>query len=575
MKKVLFMSFSLLLLLIVSATTAFAQSATGSISGTVNDSTGAIIPNASVTITNKATGVARSMTSNADGLYSAPGLEAGQYQVRSDMKGFKTLERDAEVQAGSSTTVNMALPVGEVTEVVNVSGATPEMNYESHSVEGVVEHQSIEGLPLNGRSFMQTASLLPGVTVVSGAQSVRNSPISISILGGGGEYALLTMDGLMINDFSDGLFGAGTAINFSQEVVQEFQLSSANFDLSTGSTIQGAVNMVTRSGGNDFHGSAYYFYRDHNMAAYPALKRNTFNPNPYFVRKNPGATLSGPIIKDKLFYFLSYEDTDQVLAVTVQPDLASIAGLASIYSAPNVYHYTTMRFDYQPTQKNSVFLRWTNDDNNGFGPAGSAATFPSSWLELFNWSDQIASGLTTTVSPTKVNEFRFAFRDWVNKENYPTAAQCGNPCFGGPVSGLAPSGLPGLSMVGSSNFSAGDNSSSPQNRTARDYEYQDTFSWQKGVHRIKFGGDMDYYNQQFNYPECLTGCMSVYSVENTKSILGAQTATYLPNLPTTVTTTADILNLPISYPSASQTTGFEAGPGLLPGPYLYADERKY
>ena len=201
---------------IASVTMSYPQSATGIITGTVTDSTGAIVPNATVTIVNKTTNLARAIVSNQEGVFSAPGLEAGQYQVRTDITGFKTLERDAEVQAGNSTMVNMVVSIGEVSEVVNVSAATAELNYETHSVTGVVEHESIESLPLNGRSFMQTASLLPGVQVVSGAQSVRNSPISISILGGGGQYALLTMDGLMINDFSDGAFGSGTAINFSQ-----------------------------------------------------------------------------------------------------------------------------------------------------------------------------------------------------------------------------------------------------------------------------------------------------------------------------------------------------------------------
>ena len=427
----------------------YAQQATGSITGTVSDSSGAIVPGASVTITNKSTGGDRSLTTNAEGLFSAPGLEAGQYHVRTEHQGFRTVERDAEVQAGSPTTVNIALQVGASSEVINVEAATAEINYESHAITGVIEHQSIENLPLNGRSFLQLASLEPGVRVVVQSQGVRNAPIGISILGGGGQYALVTMDGLSIADYHDGYAGAGTSINFSQEVVQEFQLSSANFDLSTLTTLQGAINLVTRSGGNDFHGSGFFFYRDHNIAAYPGLKRNSFNPNPFFARRNPGGTFSGPIVKDKIFFFGSHEYTNQAGVVTVQPDLASIAGGAGIYPSPFHYHYTTVRFDYRVSPKHNVFLRWTNDQNTGFGVTGGAV-FPSQWVGNYNWSDQIALGVTSTMTPAVVGEFRFGYRMWENNESFPSAAQCGNPCIGGPVPGLAPNGLPQLTMQGSS-----------------------------------------------------------------------------------------------------------------------------
>jgi hypothetical protein len=566
------------LVLAVASYTAHAQSATGIITGTVSDSSGAVVPGVKITVTNQGTGIERNLTSNDAGLYIAPGLEAGQYLVRSEQAGFKTLERAAEVQAGTSTTVNLTLFPGAINEVVNVSTATAEMNYESHSVAGVVEHQEIEELPLNGRGFVQLASLLPGVQVTAQPQGARNGTLGITILGGGGQYPLITMDGLQINSMSDGNAGAGTAINFSQEVVAEFQLSSANFDLSTFTTIQGAVNLVTRSGGNAWRGSAYGFYRDHNMAAYPAFKRSSLNPSPYFVRKNPGVTLGGPLIRDKLFLFGSYEYTKQISAVTVQPDLASIAPSAGIFSSPYAYNYTTFRFDYQPSAKHAGFLRWTNDRNTGYGSSGGVV-FPSQWINNYNWSDQFAVGVTSTWTSNLVTEFRFGFRDWVNKEYPPNQSLCKSPCFGGSVAGLASNGIPQLSMVGSSNFGVGNAGLSPQNRTARNYEPQFTVTWERHTHRLKFGYDMDYYNQQFYFPICQSGCMSVYSVETTKSTLqtGANSstnvATYTPNLPTTVTTTADLLNLPISYPSAALIAGFEAGPGETPGPYDFSKLR--
>ena len=128
-------------------------------------------------------------------------------------------------------------------------------------------------------------------------------------------------------------------MNFSQEVVKEFQLSAANFDLSTGITSVGAINMVTRSGGNQFHGSGYFFFRDHNMSAYPGLRRNPLALDPFFARRNPGFSVSGPIKKDRLFFFFNYEYMNQTQAVTVQPDLPSVAGLAGNF--PNPYRGKT------------------------------------------------------------------------------------------------------------------------------------------------------------------------------------------------------------------------------------------
>src|SRR5579862_9635172 len=261
-------------LIIEGAGSALHAQATGNISGIVTDSTNSVIPGATITITNKATSAVRSVTSNNDGLYTVPGLEAGQYTVRGEHSGFKTVALDAEVLAGSNFTANIQLSVGDVAEVVSVNAESATMDYESHTVEGVVEQESIQNIPTNGRSYVELASLQPGVTVTAASQGIMNAPLRITVLGGTGQYPLVTVDGLQINDYLDGSAGGGTAINFSTEVIQEFQLSSANFDLSTPVNIQGAVNMVTRSGSNQYHGGAYMFYRDHNMAAYPGLTVN-------------------------------------------------------------------------------------------------------------------------------------------------------------------------------------------------------------------------------------------------------------------------------------------------------------
>src|SRR6516164_1328556 len=296
-----------------------AQTATGTITGAVNDATGAVVPSASVTITNKDTGNARTVVANSEGLFSAPALPAGNYEVRVEVQGFRTEVRAAQLLAGSSTTVNMALTLGAAQEVLTVEAATAQINYDSNTVAGSIERNTIQEMPLNGRNFLQLGQLEPGVQILAGATGARNAPVQISILGGATNVAfttnstLLTLDGLSLMDLLD---GGNTDLNFSQEMVQEFQITSLNFDLGTGITALGAVNIVSRGGGNHFHGSFFYFYRDHNMAAYPALKRSTQNPNPFFARKNPGFYVSGPIKKDRIFFFFNLENINQVQAIT-------------------------------------------------------------------------------------------------------------------------------------------------------------------------------------------------------------------------------------------------------------------
>src|SRR6185437_1694973 len=213
----------------------------------------------------KATGIARALESNAQGLFSAPALPAGQYRVRAEIQGFQTLERDAEVLAGSNTTVNMAMSLGATQQVVNVEAATAQINYDNNTIQGVVQRQTIQDLPLNGRNFMQLSALEPGVIVNPTSGSTQNYPFTVSILGGNSTRTVFTVDGMDIDDDQQG----GTGMNFSAEVIQEFQVSSLNYDMSLSTGGQGAINVVTRSGSNDFHGSAFFFFRDHNMAAYP------------------------------------------------------------------------------------------------------------------------------------------------------------------------------------------------------------------------------------------------------------------------------------------------------------------
>jgi hypothetical protein len=552
-------------LLATASSLILAQAPVGIISGTVADSSGALIPNAAVTIQDKANGTTRSVSANTEGLYAAPALPAGEYEVRVEMQGFRTTVRDAQVLAGSTTNVDIVLQVGETRDVVTVEGASAQITYDTHAVAGSIERETIQDIPLNGRSSLQLAALEPGVTVSAGATSQFNAMFNVNILGssggataGGGVGPAITMDGGTINDEVEG----GTSMNFSQEVVQEFQLSAANFDASTGIAAAGAVNIVTRSGGNDYHGSAYFYFRDHNMAAYPGLKRSDFNPNPFFARRNPGVWVSGPILKEKLFAFVSYEHLQQTSVITSQYDLASLAPLNAIWPSPLKYNWLTARFDYHASSKHTAFLRYSHDGNANFGPY-SGIGMPSAWVYNSNWSDQTIAGVTSVLSPRLVNEVRAQYHYWKNGGPNANASDCQSPCIG--------LGLPSvISIQGSSTFTygAGNDPNGPQFHQSRSFQVNDTVNWQRGNHRIRIGMDWEMMRTAYKpWDVCDPACVSLYSPEQTRATGGAFPAGAFANLPTAIRTDADLLQLPINGQSASLYSGIGIGNGSFPNVY--------
>jgi len=138
-------------------------------------------------------------------------------------------------------------------------------------------------------------------------------------------------------------------------------------------------------------------------------------PKPKLILNQFGANIGGPIVKDKAFFFFNFENTNQTQAVTFQPDLASILPLAANFTSPARYHYRNVRFDYRISNKHTAFLRYTHDGNAVFGPETGQPSEPSAWINLNNWSDQFAMGVTSIFTPNLVNDFRLAWRIWDNK----------------------------------------------------------------------------------------------------------------------------------------------------------------
>jgi len=539
---------ALLLGVIVAAVWALAQAPTGQVNGAVYDQTGAIIPGADVTLTNTDSGASRKVTAGADGIFSFPSLQAGNYLLRCEAKGFRSLVQPVTVQTGLVAAVDLHMQVGQAQEVVTVEALASQIEYDTQTIDGVVTKEQIDNLPLNGRSFLQLAQLQPGVSVSAAGIGQYNRQFDVSILGRGSESVRVTVDGATVNDVVTG----GTQQNFSQDVIQEFQISSANFDLSTGITGGGAVNIVTRAGGNDFHGAGYFYFRDHNMAAYPYLQRLSYLPNPFFARRNPGFYVGGPIKKDKLFFFSSYEHNNQSAAESAVPTDPLFASFASFTTSPYTSNQLTERLDYHFSEKHSMFLRYSHDGNNTFAPSNDG-TQPSNWGVNTNWADSGVFSVVSAVAPNKTNEFRYSMTFWSNKKNPPTAAQCpGCPDLGGPQ----------FNIYGIGGFQIGnDATNTPQSRLLRRHIWADNFSWQKGSHSIKFGGEFEYQKGTGTYAYAEPGGVTLYSPEIVAFYNSQVPAPFQISIPSSFTTLQDVLQLPVA--------GFATGVGDINQPPSY------
>ena len=549
----------MILALLATGIPLYGQASTGAITGTVTDASGAVIAAAKVNITNTATNAIRETLANAEGLYSAPALEPGDYQVRVEVAGFRTLVRNAPVAPGATTTVDAVLSPGETRELVTVEAASTQMNFETNNIQGQIERSELQALPLNGRSFLQLASLEPGVTVSPG-DSQHNALFTVSILGAG-IRTVVTMDGGNVTN-NITVSGGETSMNFSQEMIQEFQLSSVNFDLATPIAIGGAVNVVSRSGSNDFHGAGYFFYRDHNMAAYPNLKRLATNPNPFFARRNPGGWFSGPIQKDKLFFFFNYEYQNQVQALTVQTNSPSLLPLQGTYGSPFKGKELSLRLDYRLNASETFFLRYSHDGNFNDGQGSAPLGDPGTWSFSNNWADQYILGLAIVITPALVNDLHFQYQYWSNHTNKIAPGACSLPCVADP-------NLPNIfTLIGSNLPGVGPGQNQPQSRNTRRFELVDALSWQKGTHRLKFGTDLNLTTHSGTWGFCNPICLGAWSREQLAAAFPAVITAM--NLPATFNKDTDVLQLPVYNNSISIFSGVGIGPDIQPGLYNYS-----
>jgi len=313
-----------------------AQVAGATVSGTVTDKSGGVIQHASVTLTNVATSVERVVTTNEDGLYTAPNLVPGNYRLKFAAAGFKTeLRSELELTVGAVAVVNMAMQVGTAVETVEVQSEAPAVELASSEIGAVVNATTVRELPLNGRSWTDLATLQPGVDAIHTQPDFsagtdrgnRGFGQQLTISGARPQQNNYRLDGVSLNDYANGAPGSVLGGNLGVDAIQEFSVLTSNYSAEYGKTSGGVVNAITRSGTNQFHGSVYEFLRNSALDA-----RNFFDAGqiPPFKRNQFGGAIGGPIFKSRTFFFADYEGIRQskgLTAFTTVPSPAARSGL--------------------------------------------------------------------------------------------------------------------------------------------------------------------------------------------------------------------------------------------------------
>ena len=464
---------SLLLLSIGLLVGVHAQSSTtGNITGTVRDPQGAAVPKAEVTITDEKTGVSRTISATDDGFYNATSLPAGIYTVSTAPAGFKkTLTTGVELHVNENKTVNLDLQVGQVTETVTVTSEAAPVELRSGEVSSLISEKQVTELPLNGRNYAQLALMVPGVSPVTqagagGAFATRgtglNAGVDMSVNGNQSNSNLWTVDG--VNNMDVG--SNRTLLVFpSIDSIQEFRVERNSFSAEFGQAQGAVVNLITKGGSNDFHGSAFEFLRNDALNANSFFLNRAGQPKPQLEYNNFGGNFSGPIVKNRIFFFWSEEwrreRRGQVLSAKV-PTAAektgdfsgpltsalphipgttnpfpnnripaaqlSPAGLALVKLFPNptgpgVGDWATsqlqpidtrqdsIRGDITLTDKMNLMVRYINEKWDHSGASGNFwgdAPYPTIASDWSQPSHSFAVKLTNTLTSKAVNEFQFS-----------------------------------------------------------------------------------------------------------------------------------------------------------------------
>ncbi len=458
--------------------------------GTVTDQSGAAVPGATVTVTNSGTNLVRTAVTDERGRYTVAALPPGTYEISTTLSGFVTETRNQVVLLlGQSATMDFQLKVAGTAETIVVTGATPVVAVNHTEVSSVVNSQQIENLPINGRNFISFAVITPGVTTDRTPQQGASATSGLSFTGQRARSNNIMVDGL---DNNDQVVGAVRS-TFSQEAVREFQVLTNWYSAEFGKATGGVVNIVTKSGTNSLSGNAFGYFRDDALNAKSHFEKFDIFGAPAEIDKAPfkqtqwGATLGGPIKRDKTFFFGSFEHntTDASNLVTIQQNAATVLnGLGFPVELGNVPYAFTMtqvlgKVDHQWNANHGLAVRvsWADIENENIEPFGGSIARSRGAEQLrTDWS--ISASQTGVLSNTWVNEFRVQYAPQ-DQEINSLDPKCGGPCLaeneGGPTLEIT-----GVASVGRQRFT-------PNPRQNRRLQLLETISWLKGNHHVKAG----------------------------------------------------------------------------------------
>jgi hypothetical protein len=491
-------------LISLSAAAAFAQAEVGgaTLNGTVTDPTGAAVPNARVTAINTATGLTRETQTNEVGLYSLPRLPAGGYDLGVEAAGFKTAKRTGlELNVGAVATIDVSLEVGATQETISVTAEAPVVESTRSHTSTNITTQQVSSLPINGRNFIDFTVLTPGVV----RDPTRTGDLSFG--GQRGTANSLLVDG---SDANNVFFGqttgrTGTGRNpysFSEDAVQEFQVNTNDYPAEIGRAGGGVINVITKSGTNEFHGTAFEFFRDKAMNANSWENNRRGAPKRAYHFNQFGGNLGGPIVKNKAFFFFNYDGqrntTPNPVFLTVGPDTSdpfSVQGYNSLQKYLGAYSNALNndvylgKVDWELTNSQRLSVRYNANRFQGqnfenAGPASAAEHTGNSNVT----TDNVAGSHTWVLSPTSVLETRLAW----TRDNEPGLANTS-----------APEAV--IRQAGTTVLSIGRNSFSPRYTNAKTVQWVESISKVAGRHSFKAGSDMNFQRIANFFPGNFSG----------------------------------------------------------------------
>ncbi len=494
-------------LMLLSSINLFGQAtASASLQGTITDKTGAVISKADVTITNKETGAVRSTKTNDTGEYRFDPLPAGMYNIKTTFSGFTTSEAaNVEVLIGRTSTQNFTLSPGSTTETIEVTAVTPFVDQQKTDVSTSITPDQVQELPLIGRDIADLAYLSPGVKAANSYDPTKNRFAILSVNGAGGRNVNVTVNGV---DNKDNTVG-GPVMQLPAEAVQEFSISTQRFSAVNGRSEGAAINVITKSGSNGIHGSAFGFFRAQALNADQKLPdpahNTTVSSNPPYSRQWFGGSIGAPLKKDKLFVFFAFERQREHTSLSEAPNALTQLNLvtalgaqpAAIVPTPFFENRINGRMDYTINSRNSVYLAVSTQANNSLNDQSNGTfdltegNFTVNHMQLANLS------LNSAITPTLVNQFTVGFSYWNNLIDSTTK-------------------VPLITFPGAQ---FGTNTNVPQQSFQGKFQFKDDVTKTIGRHTLKAGADYIWNPKMGGFFES-NGTLEIDFIKNPSCILG-------------------------------------------------------